>query len=151
MNYDIEDKNAITDFFTKIPFTRQTQREIAEWVPEIAYREKTCVKNIFEREIIQDILNSEKLNNPQKSQKIRDELYKMRFPLFSQMQKRWKKAAADVNPDPSKVQFIPSTGFEKKRLEIRVTVGSADEAAKIFSSLAKIESGRWDEIIFPQK
>lgn len=150
MNPDTEDKNVIAGFFEKIPFTRQTQREIAEWVPEIAYREKTTVKNILDGEEILAVLHSEKLNNPQKSQKIRDELYKRRFPLFSQMQTKWKKAAAAVNPNPSKVQFVHSPGFEKKRLEIKVTVESGDEAGKIFSSLAQIDNGKWDEIIFPK-
>ncbi|MDR2728692.1 MAG: hypothetical protein LBB56_06120 [Chitinispirillales bacterium] len=150
MNQDNEDKNVIAGFFEKIPFTRQTQREIAEWVPEIAYRENTSVKNILDGEDISAILQSEKLNNPQKSQKIRDELYKKRFPLYSQMQTKWKKTAAAVNPNPSKVQFIPSPGFEKKRLEIKVTVETGDEAGKIFSSLARIDASKWDEIIFPK-
>jgi len=150
MNPDLEDKNTIAEFFEKIPFTRQTQREIAEWVPEIAYRENTTVKNILDGENILSILHSEKLNNPQKSQKIRDELYKKRFPMFSQMQAKWKKAAAAVNPNPSKVQFIPSSGFEKKRLEVKITVESGDEARKIFYSLAQIDTDKWDEIIFPK-
>ncbi|MCL2689236.1 MAG: hypothetical protein FWE57_05245 [Chitinispirillia bacterium] len=149
MKHHIEDKNIITQFFEKIPFTRQTQREIAEWVPEIAYRENKSVKNILGDESILSILNSEKLNNPQKSQKIRDELYKKRFPMFSQMQTKWKKAAAAVNPNSSKVQFIPSPGFEKKRLEIKVVVESGDEARELFNSLAQIDAGKWDEIIFP--
>jgi len=151
MNPDIEDKNLIVEFFEKIPFTRQTQREIAEWVPEIAYRENTTVKSILDGENILSILHSEKLNNPQKSQKIRGELYKKRFPMFSQMQTKWKKAAAAVNPNPSKVQFTPSPGFEKKRLEIKVTVENGDEAGKIFGSLAQIDTAKWDEIIFPEE
>jgi len=151
MNHDAEDKNVITGFFEKIPFTRQTQREIAEWVPEIAYRENTTVRNVLDGENILAILHSEKLNNPQKSQKIRDELYKKRFPMFSQMQTKWKKTAAAVNPNPSKVQFIPPPGFEKKRLEIKVTVENGDEARKIFSSLAQIDVDKWDEIVFPKE
>ena len=151
MNPDTEDKNIIAEFFEKISFTRQTQREIAEWVPEIAYRENTAVKDILEGENILAILHSEKLNNPQKSQKIRDELYKKRFPVFSQMQTKWKKAAAAVNPDSSKVQFIPSPGFEKRRLEIKVTVENGEEARKLFNSLAQIDISKWDEIIFPEE
>ncbi|MDR0305668.1 MAG: hypothetical protein LBI42_02400 [Chitinispirillales bacterium] len=150
-DYNIECKGIIDDFFKKIHFSHQARREIAEWVPEIAYREKSDVRNILEKESIQMILSSEKLNAPQKAEKIRDELYKMRFPLFSDMQKRWKKAVNAANPSPSKVQFIPSPGFEKKRLEIRVTVGNADEARKIFASLAEMENDKWDEIIFPKE
>jgi len=150
MNPNAEDKNVIAEFFEKIPFTRQTQREIGEWVPEIAYREKVSVKDILDGENILSILHSEKLNNPQKSQKIRDELYKKRFPMFSQMQTKWKKAAAAINPNPSKVQFIPSPGFEKKRLEIKVTVESGEEAGKIFNSLAQIDVDKWDEVVFPK-
>jgi hypothetical protein len=48
------------------------------------------------------------------------------------------------------VRFIPSPGFEKKRLEIRLTIENADEAREIFRSLSKIEPGVWDELLFPR-
>jgi hypothetical protein len=144
------DDAAVADLFKTLRFTRQARRELAEWLPEIAYRENVTVGDVINRDIIQSILNSEKLNAPQKSEKIRDELYKTRFPEFSKLQDRWKKTAAAANPAPSKVRFIPSPGFEKKRLEVRLTVESPGEAREILESLSKIAPQTWEDLLFPR-
>jgi hypothetical protein len=145
-----DDNTAITNLFNTLRFTRQTQRELSEWLPEIAYREDTTVDNIINNDKIQSILNSEKLNAPQKSKKIRDIFYKMRFPEYSKLQDRWKKTAVAANPDPSKVQFIPSASFEKKRLEVKLTIENPVEAAEILKSLSRISPQTWDDLLFPR-
>jgi len=141
---------AAADFLNAHRFTRQTRRELAEWLPEIAYRENKTVDDIINGENILSILRNEKLNAPQKSEKIREELYRMRFPEYSKLRDRWKKSAAAANPAPSKVRFIPSPGFEKKRLEIRLTVESASEARDILASLSQIEPDVWDSLLLPR-
>jgi len=144
------DKAIIDDFLNAHRFTNQTRRELAEWLPEIAYRENISAGAVINGENIQAILKNEKLNNPQKFQKIRDELYRMRFPEYSKMQEQWKKTAASANPAPSKVRFIPSPAFEKKRVEVRLTIESAKEAKEILNALAQIEPRVWDELLYPR-
>jgi hypothetical protein len=141
---------AIAGLFNMLRFTHQTRRELAEWLPEIAYRENISIDSIINNSNIQSILQNEKLNAPQKSKKIRDVLYRMRFPEYSKLQARWKKTAAAANPAPSKVQFIPSPGFEKKRLEIKITVDSPDDAGEILKSLSKINRQVWDDLLLPK-
>ena len=147
---DNQDKAAVDDFLKAHRFTTQTQRELSEWLPEIAYRENVAASDIINSENIQSILKNEKLNAPQKHQKIRDELYKKRFPEYSKLQEKWKKTAAAANPAPPKVRFVPSSGFEKKRMEIRLTIESAEEAEEIFNALLKIEPRVWDELLYPR-
>jgi hypothetical protein len=144
------DDAAIACLFNVLRFTHQARRELAEWLPEIAYREGVTVSDIINKDTIQSILNSKKLNATQKSEKIRDELYKTRFPEFSKLQDRWKKTAAAANPSPSKVRFVPSPGFEKKRLEVRLTVESPGEAREILESLSKIAPQTWEDLLFPR-
>jgi hypothetical protein len=141
---------AIADFFGAHRFTHQTRRELAEWLPEIAYRENVSVDGVINSEKIQAILNNEKLNAPQRAEKLREEFYRMRFPEFSKLQERWKRAASVANPSPSKVRFIPSPGFEKKRLEIRLTIENAEEAREIFGALSRIEPRVWDDLLLPR-
>ena len=147
---DNQDKAIIDGFLKAHRFTTQTQRELAEWLPEIAIRENVSASDIINSENIQSILKSEKLNNPQKHQKIRDELYKKRFPEYSKLQEKWKKTAASANPAPSKIRFIPSPAFEKKHLEIRLTIKSAEEAKELLNALSKIEPRVLDELLWPR-
>jgi hypothetical protein len=145
-----QDKAAIDDFLKAHRFTSQTRRELAEWLPEIAYRENASASDIINGENIQSILKSEKLNAPQKHQKIRDELYKKRFPEYSKLQEKWKKTAASANPAPAKIRFTPSPAFEKKHLEIKLTIQSAEEAKTLLNALSKIEPDVWDELLYPR-
>ena len=147
---DNQDKAVIDGFLKAHRFTTQTRRELSEWLPEIAFRENVSASDIINSENIQSILKSEKLNDPQKHQKIRDELYKKRFPEYSKLQEKWKKTAASANPAPSKIRFIPSPAFEKKHLEIRLTIKSAEEAKELLSALSKIEPRVWDELLWPR-
>jgi hypothetical protein len=144
-------ESALDDFINAHRFTSQTKRELMEWIPEIAFRENISVDDVVSSEAIQFILQNPKLNAPQKHQKIRDEMYKKRFPEFSKLRDRWKKIAASANPNPSKIQFIPSPGFEKKRLEIKLTVENTDEALEVLKSLSKIPLYVWDELLCPGK
>ncbi|MDR3012675.1 MAG: hypothetical protein LBU70_05620 [Chitinispirillales bacterium] len=139
------------NFLNAYRFTRQTRRELAEWLPEIAYRENISVDDVINSEAIQSILRDEKLNAPQKHKKIRDILYRMRFPEFSKLQDSWKKNAAAANPAPSRIQFTPSPNFEKKKLEIKLTIENADEARELLALLLKIDPQIWDDLLLPKK
>ncbi len=145
-----DDRISVLDLFTKIPFSRQMQKEIIEWLPELSFRSNSTVKKVLESPELEDVVNHPKLNIPQKQQRIRDTLYIQRFPLYSSLQKKWKKNVAVANPDPSRVQFTPSPGFEKRKLEIKATVCNAAEAHKIFQKLASIPPQTWEELILPQ-
>ncbi|MFP4163696.1 MAG: hypothetical protein ACLFVE_06945 [Chitinispirillaceae bacterium] len=149
IHFSSEDRNVILEFFSRVSFSRQMQRELIEWIPEIAFRNETAVKSLLHDETIGAILENENLNMPQKSQKIRNELYMQRFPFYSSMQKNWKSKAASANPHPSKVQFSPSPGFEKRKLDVKITVKSAADARKILDDLASLPSHTWEELIFP--
>ncbi len=144
-----EDKTAILELFSELGFSRQMQRELVEWIPEIAFRNRISVKSVLENEKLTSILQNQKLNTPQKMQKIRDEIYIQRFPFYSKMQNNWKSKAACANPHPSQVHFIPSPGFEKRKLDMKITVKSAAEAKAILDNLASLPSDTWEELIFP--
>ena len=139
----------VDDFLNGNRFTKQTRRELKEWIPEIAYRENISVDDVINGDVVQKILRDEKLNNPQKYKKIRDALYRMRFPEFSRLRDCWKKAAAAANPVPSKIQFIPSPAFEKKRMEIKLTAKDTAETLELLKSLSKIKQEVWDILLLP--
>lgn len=144
-----DDRSAILELFSELDFSRQMQRELAEWIPEIAFRNGINVKSVLEDEKLTSTLQNTNLNTPQKMQRIRNEIYSQRFPFYSGMQSEWKRKAASANPHPSQVHFIPSPGFEKRKLEMKITVKSAAEAKAILDNLASLPSDTWEELIFP--
>ncbi len=143
------DRSAILDFFRRYRFSRQTQRELLEWLPELAFRENRSVRELLNSEWLKQIENNEKLNGPQKIEHICTAIFNRRFPLLARTKAFWKDLAATLNPDPSNVTFRHYEAFEKNRLEIKVSLSSAAEAKNIFSRLSGISEQQWSRLIYP--
>lgn len=143
------DSEAIIKLFSCFQFTRQMQRELIEWIPEIAFREKKSVAEVISSEWMAVIINNEKMNGPQKMQKVRDAVFEYRFPNLANAKKVWKDLVKSVNPDASRVAFGASDSFEKNRLEVKVTLTDPSQAAKIFGKLSQLDPEKWDRLIYP--
>ncbi|MCX7726144.1 MAG: hypothetical protein N2053_04785 [Chitinispirillaceae bacterium] len=146
---DVNDKDAIISFFESYSFSKQMQRELVDILSELAFRERCSIKDLLALEPIKEIERNNKLNNPQKIEKIRNFLFELRFPLVTKAKKLWKEKTSSINPDPSRIHFKPSESFEKDFLEIRVSVSSAKQAKEIFTKLSNISEDEWGEIIYP--
>lgn len=143
------DAGALIKLFSVLSFSRQMQRELAEWLPEIAFFRKTSLPVLLGSSPFTDLCADTRLNNPQKIAKIHDEAHSLRFPLFSETRKKWTERAGRINPEPSKVSFQASPYFEKSSLEIRIKAENAEETQRIMQNLASIDLYTWHELIDP--
>ncbi len=141
----------ILEFLSKLQFSRSTQRELIEWLPEIASRKNCPISSIIESPHVQEILNHKSLNPPQKMQKIRDHLFNERFPVLSKAKSDWAEISRKINPDSSHIQFIADDSFEKNRLEIKINVSNPKEVLSILEKLKNIPSDQWEKLIYPAK
>ncbi len=144
-----DDIAAIITLFSKFTFTRQMQRELLEWLPELVYRNKKSISELLAVEFIKNIIDDRKLNDPQKIKKIRDYFYEMRFPTLSDAKKEWQALVSATNPSPSKVSFNPSEAFEKNVLEIKIRINDAAEAQTLLTKMAEIPEEHWESLIYP--
>lgn len=144
-----DDVAAIVSLFSKFTFTRQMQRELLEWLPELVYRIKKSIPELLAIEIIKNIINDRKLNDPQKIKKIRDYFYELRFPTLSDAKKEWQALVSVTNPSPSKIAFNPSEAFEKNTLEIKIRISDATEASSLLKKLSEIPETDWESLIYP--
>jgi len=146
---DIQSKDAIRELFSAFQFSRSTQRELIDWLPEIAYTQKTTVRELICSQEVDSIINHQTLNAPQKMQKIRDYFYAQRYPMLMSVKEEWNALARKINPLPSRCQFIPSEAFERNRLEIKLTVTKHQEIELLLEKLKNIPSEQWDKLIYP--
>lgn len=140
---------ALLNLFSTLSFSRQMQRELAEWLPEIAFIRKISLTDLLASLPFASILSDKKLNNPQKIAGIHDLAHDIRLPLYSQAKKALTQQARQINPDPSKVTLHASPYFEKDSLEIRIKAGQAEEIHRIIRQLASIDLVKWQELIDP--
>ncbi len=104
----------------------QNQREFLEWLPEIAYSQGRSLTDILSDKRITEIRENTRLNNPQRLEKIRDILFRLRFPNYSKALKEWDRAAQRMNPDAKNIKIEKSSSFERREFFIRIKVRETD-------------------------
>ncbi|MBN1760390.1 MAG: hypothetical protein JW863_18825 [Chitinispirillaceae bacterium] len=144
-----DDRSAVLSFFRSYPFSRQMQRELLDWLPELAFREHCPIDAILTAPELSAITGDSRLNGPQKIGHLRDSLFNRRFPTLAGAKRQWKEVAGRVNPDPRRVQFKPAEAFEKNLLDMRITISTPEEAHTIFSKLADLDANEWNRLIYP--
>lgn len=147
--YAREDLDAFLKTFAALCLSVQTQREFAEWIGEIASRDGMSIPAVLAQRAFTDTLENSRLNPPQKIAKVREALFEHRFPLYAATLERWRTAARQANPDPKNVLFTPSPGFEKDRLEVKVTATTGCQAKELFTKLAALPQEVWDGLVNP--
>lgn len=144
-----DDVDALLNLFQTIPFSRQMQRELVEWLHEIAFAGRTCIRDLLASGDFAGILSETRLNLPQKAARFHETAHARRFPLIAKTRKLWSENARKVNPDPASVSFQSSQFFEKKGLEVRIKAGDAESAGQLMKKLALIKTDEWQRLIDP--
>jgi hypothetical protein len=143
------DAQELIKLFALLAFSRQMQRELAEWLPEIAFIQKISLAGLLASGPMVGILSDKNINNPQKTARFHDYVHAVRFPLYSETKKAWMDQCRKINPDPSKVTFQPSPYFEKNSLEIRIKANDAAAMKQVLQKLAEIDMERWKRLVDP--
>lgn len=144
-----DDCDACLDLFSRVNLSRQQQRELVEWLPEIAFAEGNTVCTLLKESQISEILEKESINQPQKAQKIRDLIFKKRFPDLAALKQKWSVMVNRINPDQARIRFNVSEAFEKNRLEIRIMLDEAQNAIELVTKLGSICKETWEKLIYP--
>jgi hypothetical protein len=143
------DIDAILAFFQAIPFSRQMQRELVEWLHEIAFMERTAIHELLASKGFSEILAQTKTNLPQKAAKFHEVAHARRFPLYAKAKRLWSENAGKTNPDPASVSFQSSPFFERRGLEVRIKLKDPETAPLLMKKMASIKTEEWRGLIDP--
>jgi hypothetical protein len=150
-----QDRTAFLETFKDLALSQQAQRELLEWLPEIAFSRNISVSDLLKSKEMYDILENKTLNAPQKIEGVRDIAHSWKFPAFGGALKTWKQTASTTaravleNEPSSQVVFLPSLAFEKNRLDIRISIAHAGAAKEIFERLSRVPQSTWAHLIYP--
>jgi len=144
------DTDALLALFATIPFSRQMQRELVEWLHETAFTGRSCIRELLESEEFSKTISDAKLNVPQKAARIHEIAHTRRFPFYSRIKKQWNENARKLNPDTASVSFhAVSPFFEKPGLEIRIKATDAEKTQQLMERLARIPVDGYRKLIDP--
>ena len=143
------DRRAFLRSFAGLRLSRQTQRELIQWLADIVATRGSSVAAVLGDNPLQGIFRDATITNPQRIDKIRKELFERRFPRLAAARRTWRIAAARHNPDPKRVSFVPDPSFERDRLEVRITLRNPDEACGLFGALEALPRDAWRDLLRP--
>lgn len=108
---DIDACRALTEFFVRLGPGLNIQREILTHATEIAARDTLTVADIFSEEGLLEILRTEDLNRNQKINKVRDYLFRKRFPHIWRAEKRFHENVKRLDLG-GEIRLMPPKHFE---------------------------------------
>jgi len=124
LNIGRDDRLRINDLFTSLKFSFNRQWEVTQWIKEIANREGLSIKEVLDKGDIIELLNNDRINNPQKVKLIVKILKSVRFPSLLEAERLFREGLSNLRL-PLGVKIIPPLFFEgiDYRLEIVFTEG----------------------------
>jgi hypothetical protein len=143
------DQQTFVEAFDGYRLSRQTQRELVEWLSEIACSGDRTVSDLLLDPKVKRALSDTNLTSTQALERVRDHIFQQRFPTYTRAYRRWESAARTAVPTPGAIRFVPSEGFEKDALEVRMRVDSPREAQRLAGMLRDIDEDTWATLIHP--
>ena len=146
---DADARAALGAVFSTARFSLQSQRELIEWVPEIACREAVSAAEVLECPEAAALRNRAAANKPQAIERLRQALRRRRFPCLSAARNRWEQEVRAANPDPARIVFIAPEAFEHDGVEIRISARDESEAKRLCARLAELPESTWQALTRP--
>ncbi len=132
------DEESRKDFICLIRQLRPSfsrQREIYEILADLARKEEISVKDLIDEEA-RDIVADERLNPPQKVEKLFQRLRKRLYPTLSRHEAHYQKVARKLAPYGLRLKASPS--FEKDSWQIEIKVKKLSELKEKWPEIAAL-------------
>lgn len=142
-------RHVIIDTFSDLMLSLQHQRDLLQWLPEIAYTRQCSIEALCSDKAVAQLCSDNTLNGPQKIARIKSHFHSLRYPSLDRMQRKRRRLVSQHNPDTSRVKFTHAPAFEKDGCTVTVSLCFGDDAPALFSRLAGIERSVWNELIAP--
>ncbi len=132
-----DDRLRINDLFTSLKWSFNRQWEACQWIIEIASREGRLIKEVVEEGEIIEILDNDRMNDPQKVKAIVKILKTRRFPSLLEAEKLFKKGLSKLHL-PSGVKIIPPPFFEGIDYKLEIVFRKGEELKGKLEELSHI-------------
>ncbi|OGJ85032.1 MAG: hypothetical protein A2268_16060 [Candidatus Raymondbacteria bacterium RifOxyA12_full_50_37] len=124
----------LIDLFTAIQLSVSRQREIAEWVHDIAQREETTVAEALSALDVPALLADEKINVPQKAAHLRSRVFARRFPQLDACLAGVKERLRKIDM-PHGASIAAMSPLEDREFKLEIVFSSSDEIVRIIDGL----------------
>lgn len=131
------ERQAIFEFFQHLKLGKNRQKEFLRLLREISKINDRSIDNILKRDEIQDILSNVKITLPGKIEHIKIILKRLRYPLYSAVEKKFQILKKDLGL-PTNVILRPPPFFEGEKYSIEINFKNQSELTGIVEILTSI-------------
>lgn len=131
------DAVALGSLFGKISVGLNVQRELLEMILDISKLDRCSVAELIGHEKIAAVLNNEEISVPQRVQKLRQMLKKMRYPSLSRAEESFTEMLKSLKLHP-RLQLQPPRFFEGKTYRLNLSFDSCDQLRRLQAELDKL-------------
>jgi len=133
LDFSEAERKAVLSLFRELSPTSSRQRELLELLEDLSRREEKDLITILEDKEIKAILTNEKLNPPQKTEKLYLHLKERLMPHLQTLEKEFKKLAHQLGHLGARLK-APS-GFEKDSFSLELEFKDLEELRQKMTSL----------------
>ncbi|MFP4533370.1 MAG: ParB/RepB/Spo0J family partition protein [Desulfobacterales bacterium] len=128
---------ALADFFDGLRPTLNQQKEMLEWIKEIAGAWDQSIPDVLKTAPIPGILADHDLDRPQKSKKVREALKRRRYPAICRFEAVMEKNRKALNL-PAEIKLSAPAGLEDDRFSMTITFRSPFEFKERIETLSNM-------------
>ncbi len=130
-----KEQELFLNLFDKIKFTKSSQRELAAWILDLIKMGHSISELLMEART-NEIFEDTEINSPQKSTKIKDAIFKIRFPRVSNFLKELDTLRKKINlPKDSKLTAL--SPLEEGEFKLEFTFDSIESCKTVLNELSE--------------
>jgi ParB-like chromosome segregation protein Spo0J len=124
-----EDREPAVDLLLRLRPTKSMQKEMLEYLHDVAMRDGVSVGKLAEEEAVRRILNRKPATLPQQRDAFRAWLKMKRFPVLQKSKDAFERACRELSTgDP--LQLMPPPYYEGNRYELRLSFRNPEEFSR---------------------
>jgi ParB family chromosome partitioning protein len=121
-----DEKKAFFHVLTTLKLGKNRQREFCTLLDDIARKDRISVTDVIGLEALQQILHDEKLTFSQKTDRFKQQLWKMRFPTYETVNRQFEELLSQAKLPPE-VSLRPAPYFEGENFTVSFTFKNETE------------------------
>ena len=141
---------ALSEFMAALNVSLTRQKEILDYIETICQRDGVTIVDLLTEADIKQMIVDDKLDGPQKSNRIRDLLKKRCYPKLTFFETHYQKAIKNVAFNQG-VSFSPPPQFEGRNFSLRIDFSTGSELRQKVQDIDRlIESAGFQDLISPR-
>jgi hypothetical protein len=129
--------SALSRFVAGLSLGTKKRNELVAMIRDIVARDRKDVQDIIMSEQVQKIVTSEKIDPPQRGERLHRYLRQLRYPSIEEFNRRFQSRLAALDL-PDRFRLILPENFERWKFQIIIPFSTAEEFRKNVEELRSI-------------